>query len=57
MVEKKCVNCGKDISSRRHNAKRCKNCSHKHQLSLMKKYRNSHKKEIREYQKKYYSKK
>ena len=56
MSEKVCLDCKKKISHKAKQAKRCMQCSHKHQLSLMKKYRKSHKKEIREYQKIYYGK-
>ncbi len=51
-----CIDCKVDISHRRWNAKRCRTCQIEHHLSNMKRYRNAHKKEIREYQKVYYSK-
>jgi len=56
MKQNFCIDCRTDISKLRWNAKRCRVCSHKHQLRLMKKYRDTHKKEIKDYQKIYYGK-
>lgn len=52
----KCIDCEKDISHRRLDAKRCKKCERKNYLNYLKNYRKTHKKEIKEYQKIYYSK-
>ena len=56
MRKKSCADCKRDISEKWWNAKRCDSCQRKRHLSNMKKYRDSHKKEIREYQEKYYNK-
>lgn len=57
MENRLCIDCKKDISQRTWMAKRCQDCSQKHQLGLMKKYRDTHKAEIKKYQQKYYSRK
>jgi len=57
MTKGNCADCGKDISHRGWMAKRCKECSRKRILGLQKKYREEHKDEIKEYQKKYYGEK
>ncbi|MBI2671546.1 hypothetical protein HYX16_01290 [Candidatus Woesearchaeota archaeon] len=54
MKNKICITCNKDISHRGWMAKRCEECSRKRLLGLQKEYRNNHKEEIKEYQKKYY---
>ena len=57
MVEKKCLDCKISISHRGWMAKRCEKCSHKRLLGLQKKYRETHKEEIKKYQEKYYNRK
>lgn len=57
MEKRLCLDCKKDISNRRWMAKRCEECSHKRGLEQQKNFRDTHKKEIREYQKNYYNKK
>lgn len=53
---RECLDCNKDISNLSWQAKRCFECSHIHQLNIMKEYRNKNKDKLKEYQKSYYKK-